>query len=287
MIRIIFVVASLVFSFVVQAQVLEKSLLWKISGNGLEKPSYLFGTMHAVCEINFNENIQKALNETTQMYLEIDVDDPNLQATMMKGMMMKDGVTMRSLMTEEDAKIVDNFLKETINLSIEMVNNIKPFMISAMFIPKLLDCEMQTIETELVRISKEQNEEVFGLETVTDQLAVFDKIPYQTQLDELIKSAKDNLVKDKAETKKILAVYQEQDIEAMLVIMKDSDNKISSEFETILLNNRNANWIPIIEKVSKENATFYGVGAGHLAGDKGVIKLLRKKGYTVEAIINK
>ena len=113
---------------------------------------------------------------------------------------------------------------------------------------------------------------------------VFDKIPYKIQAEELVKTAKDGLVKDKIETKKMLAIYEEEDIEGMLEIMDESENKISSDFNDILLNDRNANWIPVIEKVSKEIPTFYAVGARHLAGDNGVIKLLRKKGYTVEAV---
>lgn len=282
--RILFIFASILFSFATNAQDLEKSLLWRISGNGLEKPSYLFGTMHAVCEINFDDAIKKALAETSQMYLEIDMDDPTLQATMMKGIMMKGGVTMSSLMTEEEVKIVDAFLKENVSVSIKMVDRFKPFMISAMFIPKLLECPMQTIETELVKISKEQKEEVYGLESILDQLTVFDKIPYKTQVEELVKTAKDNMVNDKVEMKKMLAIYNNKDIEGMLNLMDESENKISSDFNDILLNDRNANWIPIIEKVSKEKPTFYGVGAGHLAGENGVIKLLRKKGYKVEAV---
>ena len=284
MTRFIFVLTSILFGYIANAQQLEKSLLWKISGNGLEKPSYLFGTMHAVCEINFDDAIKKALDETSQMYLEIDMDDPTLQATMMKGMMMKDGITMSSLMTEDEVKIVDAFLKENVSVSIKMVDRFKPFMISAMFIPKLLECPMQTIETELVKISKEQKEEVYGLETILDQLTVFDKIPYKTQVEELVKTAKDNMVKDKIEMKKMVDIYDDEDIEAMLEIMDESENKIASDFNDILLNDRNANWIPIIEKVSKEKPTFYGVGAGHLAGEKGVIKLLRKRGYKVEAV---
>ncbi|WP_320814942.1 TraB/GumN family protein [Flavobacterium sp.] len=284
MVRIIFVLVSLVIGFVVNAQSLEKSLLWKISGNGLEKPSYLFGTMHAVCEIHFDDNITKALDETSQLYLEIDMDDPSLQATMMEGMMMKDGITISSLMTEEDAIIVDTFLKENVSISVKMVDKFKPFMISSMFIPKLLECPMQSIEMELMKISKAQKEEVYGLETITDQLTVFDKIPYKVQVEELIKTAKDNMVKDKAEFKKMVAVYEDKDIEGMIDLMDESENKISTDFNDILLNDRNANWIPVIEKVSKEQPTFYGVGAGHLAGENGVIKLLRKKGYTVEAV---
>jgi len=99
-----------------------------------------------------------------------------------------------------------------------------------------------------------------------------------------VKTAKDNMVKDKAELQKMLVIYEEEDIEGMLDIMDESENKKSADFNDILLNDRNANWIPVIEKVSSEQPTFYGVGAGHLAGEKGVIKLLRKKGYTVEAV---
>lgn len=284
MVRIIFVVTTLILSFVVKAQDLEKSLLWKISGNGLEKPSYLFGTMHAVCEINFDDDIKNALEETSQMYLEIDMDDPKLQASMMKGMMMKDGVTLTSLMTEEDAALVETFLKENISVSLKMVDKFKPLMINSMFIPKLLGCPMKSIETELVKISKEQKEEIFGLETVDDQLAAFDKIPNSIQVEELVKSAKNNLENEKEEMNKMLAIYESEDIEAMLAIMDESESSMFADYSDILLNNRNKNWIPIIEKVSKEKPTFYGVGAAHLAGENGVIKLLRKQGYTVEAV---
>lgn len=284
MTRFIFVLVSILIGFAVNAQDLEKKLLWKISGNGLEKPSYLFGTMHAVCEINFDDAIKKALDETNQMYLEIDMDDPNLQRSMMKSIMMKDGVTMSSFMSAEELALVDAFLKENASVSIKMIDKFKPFMISSMFIPKLLGCPMKSIEAELVKISKEQKEEVYGLESISDQLAVFDKIPYKTQVEELVKTAKDNMVKEKAEFKELLAIYAAQDIEGMLVMMDESENKIVSDFNDILLNDRNAKWIPVIEKVSKENPTFYGVGAGHLAGEKGVIKLLRKKGYKVEAV---
>lgn len=284
MVRIIFVITTLILSFVVKAQDLEKSLLWKISGNGLEKPSYLFGTMHAVCEINFDDDIKKALEETSQIYLEIDMDDPKLQATMMKSMMMKDGVTLTSLMTEEDAVIVEAFLKENVSVSLKMVDKFKPLMVNSMFIPKLLGCPMKTIETELVKIAKEQKEEVYGLETIEDQMAAFDKIPNSIQVEEIVKAAKNNLASEKKEMKKMLAVYESEDIEAMLSMMDESESTMFSDYSDILLSNRNKNWIPIIEKVSKEKPTFYGVGAAHLAGESGVIKLLRKQGYTVEAV---
>ena len=90
--------------------------------------------------------------------------------------------------------------------------------------------------------------------------------------------------KDKVELTKMMEIYKSKDIEGMLKMMDDSDNKITSENQDVLLNNRNKNWIPIIIKTIKDKPTFFGVGAGHLAGEEGVIKLLRKQGYKVEAV---
>ena len=57
-----------------------------------------------------------------------------------------------------------------------------------------------------------------------------------------------------------------------------------SQFEKDLLETRNSSWIPKISKIVAEKPTFFAVGAGHLGGEKGVIALLRKQGFTVKAI---
>ena len=271
-------------SLFANAQELEKSLLWKISGKGLKSPSYLFGTIHATCDATLDANTLKALDETKQLFLEIDMDDKAMPMQMMKYMKMNDDEKLSTLLSAEDFEIVDVFLKENMKMSAKMFDTFKPFMVSAMLMPKLLDCKYASIESELMRVTKEQNEEVYGLEKVEEQMKVFDAIPYQTQADELLKTAKNGLEKDKVEFQKMMETYKSGDIEAMLVMMDDSDNKITSENKDVLLNNRNKNWVPLIIKTAKEMPTFFGVGAGHLAGNEGVIKLLRKKGYSVEAV---
>lgn len=275
---------TLFISLFSNAQELEKSLLWKISGNGLKKPSYLFGTIHLTCDSSLDANTLNALEATEQLYLELDMDDKSIQMQMMKLMMMKDGAKLSTLLSPEDFKILDEFLKKNLNMSAKMFDSFKPFMISSMLFPKMLDCKSQSVESELMKITKEQNEEIFGLEKAEDQMKVFDEISYQDQADELLKTVKDNLEKDKKEFIEMMTIYQNKDIEGMLKMMSDSDNKITSENQDILLNNRNKNWIPIMVKIMKDKPTFFGVGAGHLAGEEGVIKLLRKKGYKVEAI---
>lgn len=278
----------LLFTFFVSlfsnAQELEKSLLWKISGNGLEQPSYLFGTIHATCDASLDENTLKALENTQQLFLELDMDDKNMQMEMIKYLPMKDGVKLSTLLSSEDFKIVDDFLKKNLKMSAKMFDSFKPFMLSSMLLPKMIDCPYESVEINLMKITKEQNEEVFGLEKVEDQMKVFDEIPYQIQADELLKTAKGDLEKEKKEFNEIMTIYKNKDIEGMLKLMNESDNKITADNKDQLLNNRNINWIPVIIKAMNEKPTFFGVGAAHLAGENGVIKLLRNQGYKVEAV---
>lgn len=259
------------------------SLLWKISGNGLKKASYLYGTIHVICDATLDAAILKALDRTAQLYLEIDLDDPGLQAAMASHMMMKDNQKLSDLTAPEDFKIFDAYTKKKTGFSASLLNTFKPFLVSAMFLPSLMDCPIQSVEESLMAVSNQQEKPVFGLETAGEQMAVFDAIPYQVQMDELMESVKNDFVKDKAELMRMHAVYSAKDIDAMLEMTKESENGITSKYQDILLHDRNAKWIPKIEQAAKEKPTFFGVGAGHLAGEKGVIALLRKKGYQVEA----
>lgn len=282
--KYIVLITTLFASLFSYSQKLENSLLWKISGNGLKSDSYLYGTIHITCDASLDENTIKALDKTQQLYLELDMDDKSMQMQMMKYMMMKDGTKLSTLLNEDEFRAVDDFLKKHMSMSAKMFDGFKPFIVSTMLYPKMIDCSFQSVESELMRVTKEQNEEIYGLETVEDQMNVFDTISYEIQAQELVKMAKSDLEKDKAELAKMMEVYKNKDIEGMLEMLDDSENKITSENQDVLLNNRNQNWIPLMVKTMKEKPTFFGVGAAHLAGEKGVIKLLRKQGFKVEAV---
>ncbi len=263
---------------------LENSLLWKISGNGLEKPSYLYGTIHMTCNYKLSDKMAKAFAETDRVTLEVDMDDPTLQAKMMKGMMMKDGKTIKGILSEDDYKILSSFFKENVGMNLEMLNSMKPFAVSAMLISKMVPCATPgSYEVEFMKIAKEQKEEVEGLETIESQMAIFDSIPYKDQLDDLVKMAKEGLAESKSEFEKLTLLYEKEDINGLMKMMTETEG-MTRNFKEQLLDKRNQNWIPVIAKKSKEKATFYGVGAMHLAGDQGVIKLLRKAGFTVKAV---
>jgi uncharacterized protein len=281
--KLLLLLVAFVFG-ISNAQTNQKSLLWKISGNGLKHHSYLYGTIHITCDTTLPEKVKKALDKTDQLCLELDMDDADMQTEMMGGMMMKDGVTMQSLASKEDFEIVDAFLTKNLGFSAKMLSSLKPFMVSAMLYPKMISCEMQSVEGELMKIAKDQKEEIIGLETVTEQLNVFDAIPYQDQMNELVKTAKSDLARDMKELNEMLELYKTEDVEAMYTFTKQSENVLTSQFEEQLLISRNQNWIARMSKIAHNKATFFGVGAAHLGGEKGVINLLRKYGFTVEPV---
>ncbi|WP_297869232.1 TraB/GumN family protein [uncultured Flavobacterium sp.] len=268
------------------SQELEKSLLWKISGNGLKYDSYLFGTIHVSCDASLDDSTIKALKTTEQLFLEIDMNKP-IEMEMMKYITMKNENKISKLLNSEDFNLVDEFLNKKMKMSLKFFDSYKPFMIATMLYPSILECSIQNIERELIIINKNNNnKEVFGLETIKEQMEIFDQIPYEIQAEELVKMVKSDLKKDKEEIKKMIAIYKNKDIDAMQQIMDESENKITSENKKILIYDRNNKWIPTIIKIINEKPTFIAVGAGHLAGNEGIIKLLRRNGYRVEAVIH-
>ncbi len=264
------------------------TLLWEISGNGLKSPSYLFGTFHLICknDIPISAQLQEAVKATSLMYMELDMDDP---ATMLGGLMlmgMRGDTTLKDLYTAEEYKKVADFFKDTLHMPIAMLGSTKPFFLSAMMYPKMLACKTATgVEEELMKLAKNNKKEIKGLETMAFQAAVFDSIPYTVQAKELLKSI-DSLNKYKLYFDTMVQVYKSQQL------TKIEEQFTKSEFgmeenQDILLDNRNKNWVMQLKKIMPAQTVFIAVGAGHLVGEKGLITLLRKEGYTLRPILNK
>jgi uncharacterized protein YbaP (TraB family) len=262
-----------------------KTLLWKISGNGLQSPSYLFGTIHMTCDATLKPKVLEALDKTAQLCLELDMDDSQLQMEVLKHMYMKNNARLDSLLTPEEFKTLDSYLKKNLGMSAKMLNRVQPFFITSMLYPKLLSCKTQSVESALMQVSKSQNEEVIGLETAEEQMNAFNAIPYKDQAKDLFAMSQKNIEDDKAETDKLTKLYQDEDIDGLYKYMNDVDSKTYAKFEDDLLVKRNKNWQERIPKIIQSKPTFIGVGAAHLGGKNGVIQLLKNSGFKVEPVL--
>jgi len=261
----------------------DNSLLWKISGNELSEDSYLFGTIHIICQDQFkmDERILGALESSEKIVLEINLSDPNELMAMQRISMNENFANIQDAFEENQREAIDAFLVEHYGVGLQQFGVFKPFALSSLILVKILPCEeVGSYEMFFVEKANEKSMPMMGLESGEFQAGLFDKIPLQQQLDDLGKMVTDP--ESLKEFEELVQAYLEEDIDRLYTLISQAD--IFQEFGDILLEERNRNWIPIIEALIREQPTFIAVGSGHLASEIGLIHLLREAGYTVEPI---
>jgi uncharacterized protein YbaP (TraB family) len=265
------------------------TLLWRVTGKNLTKPTYLFGTMHMICanDIELSDSLKNAISNADKVYLELDMDDMFQMLGAMSHMTMKNDTTLSDLLTPDEYKKVKAYFEDKGGLlPFSMMEKFKPLLIESMIMEQSSKCENMVVMEQLVmEVAKENDKEIKGLETMDYQLGIFDKIPYHLQAQQLVKLVEHSDDKtDDNEMQVLTDAYRQQQLDKMDELTK-KDPSIQ-EFSDLLLYDRNLNWARKLETLMAKNALVVAVGAGHLPGEKGVINLLRKAGYKVEPVKN-
>jgi uncharacterized protein len=264
------------------------TLLWKISGNGLKKPSYLFGTMHVLCadDASLSDSLKGVIGRVDQVYFEIDLSDLTAMLSAMKYMQMHDNKKLSDLLPDKDyAKVKDYFAKHNSTLPFGMLERFKPLLISSLIEEQSLAC--QTTDGMEMMIMKEMhlnNKPVKGLETVAFQAGLFDSIPYDKQAKDLVNYI-DSAEEYKQMTRDLASIYKKQDLEMIDSLSRKGDPGMNGYMD-LLLYDRNRKWAGALDTLLAGKSLLVAVGAAHLPGDQGVINLLRKRGYTLSPVKN-
>lgn len=264
------------------------TLLWEISGNGITTPSYLFGTFHLLCknDINFSDVLKQAIRNSDEIYLELDLEDPATLMGALTLMNMKDGKKLKDLYTADQYKKISDFFKDSLKISMALFQRMKPEFLMALIYPKMMPCKAVTsVEEAVMALAKVAGKEIHGLETMAFQASVFDSIPYEKQAAELL-DAIDSMDRSRTEFALMLASYKAQNLHEIEAMMNNPDFG-AADYQAILLDNRNKNWVQQLKGIMQKNAVFTAVGAGHLVGKNGLIALLRAEGYVVSGLHNK
>lgn len=273
-------------------------LLWKVSGNGLDKPSYIFGTHH-VAPLSMKDSIAgmtEAMNGTSQVYGELVMEDmmkPEMLMKMQQAMMLPTDTTLKSLFTQAQYDSIASVVKENIGMELAMFDKLKPAALNAQLAVVLsvkalkgynpqeqLDAWFQTQ-------AKQAGKKVGGLETMESQINIlYNSQSLKRQAQQLYCSAT-HIDYGIDMTRRLAEAYLNQDLDKLLEITEEKmGNACDStpEEEEALIYGRNANWAKQMPGIMKQASTLFVVGAGHLPGEHGVLKLLEKQGYTVEAM---
>jgi uncharacterized protein YbaP (TraB family) len=267
------------------------TLLWRISGKGISRPSYLFGTMHILCsdQANLSDSLKAAIAGVDEVYFEIDLGNMADMLGAVQYMRMKNDIKLSDLLKPaEYARVKAYFTTHESMLPFSMLERFKPMLISGIIEEQGLGCsttdgmEMQ-IMTELR--SHDTKKPIKGLETAAFQASLFDSIPYKKQAKELV-SYIDSVDVNKKLTRQLAELYAQQDLDG-IEALSDKDDPGMNDYMDLLLYARNRKWARNLNTLLPEKSLLIAVGAGHLPGKQGVIELLRKEGFTVDPVLKK
>lgn len=270
---------------------IENSLLWEINNEELENPSYLYGTIHMIAADDFflTPATKVAFAESERVAFEINMEEMNNLSVMFSligQVMMDGGMTLKKLLNEEDYAMVKKHFDD-IGMPLFMLERVKPMFLSAfatgdMSGESMQSGEVKSYEMEFMEMAQKEELEMAGLETIQYQMSIFDSIPYPVQAEMLVESIKVTDTEDD-QFAEMVKLYKDQNLAGMQEMFGAEEGGLG-DYEDVMLNNRNRNWIPVMAKMMAEKKTFFAVGAGHLGGKYGVVNLLREAGYSVSPV---
>lgn len=264
----------------------EPSLLWKISGKDLKAPSFLFGTIHIICSDQFlwTDTMKSTFNSVQQLQLELPMADADFQKKIIQAVMLTDSTSLKDYFSDGQYKKLEQYFKDSMKTSLSVFAKLKPFGVMSFIMRSMLRCDGKLLtgyESKLINFAQEKNIPVRGLETIEEQIKIFDDIP-KDSMAAIVMAIIEDMPKNKKQFKRITQYYVAQDIQSLHnEIIKSPEY---AGYMDELLYKRNEKWVPKIIQTAKEKSVFFAVGAGHLPGDRGIINLLKKLGYGVTAV---
>ena len=266
----------------------DNSLLWEISGRGLKTPSYIYGTMHILCDSDatLSPALKKVIHDCSQIFFEVDMDDMQSMMGAIKYARMNENTKISDLLTPiEYERVKKYFADHKSPIPFAMMNRFKPYFVSAMISEGILDCPVKSsIEQKIMSENSESGKEILGLESLEFQASLFDSIPYEKQAKDLL-SYIDSIDSYRQTSMQMETLYKKQQVANLDTLLQKSDPGMT-QYMDLLLYDRNARWAMQIPEQIFEKKTLFAVGAGHLGGEKGVISLLKKQGFTLTPLKN-
>ena len=279
-------------------------LLYKISGNGLNTPSYIVGTYH-LAPASYVDSIpgaRAALETAEQVCGELSMDEmSSLEGTqkVMAAMMLPDGQSLKDVLSEEEFAKLDAFMTDVmgVGLSNPMVGaqlgKMTPMAIATQL--QLLQYMKMTpgfnpnalIDSYFQTEAAKNGKPVIGFETMDFQISVLYKGRSIERQKVQLMCMIDNREYELMMMKTLTEAYFAQDIAKLLEVTEEKlGNKCDStpEEDEALIYGRNADWAEKMPAIMGDKSTLFVVGAAHLPGERGVLELLKKKGYAVEVV---
>lgn len=276
---------SLTFFIGIVSAISAQSLLWKVTGKDIASPSYLYGTFHIQDDrvFSFDSTVWKAYNSCEAFAGELLFDDIDMKAVR-QSMMLPKGQTISDMLSKEDFAILDSICKAKLGASAIFLNTMKPFfLITSIQQMDFNHDQEEALDIFFQKQAQQQGKSCYGLEKYIDQINALDAIPLKDQVTMMVQFLHDTSEVAADENDKLIQTYLAFELDSLVEMTQDTS--LPPQFGKILVDKRNVTMAKGFQKIAKKERLFCAVGAAHLGGKKGIIALLRKKGYTVEPVL--
>lgn len=260
-------------------------LLWEVSKPGAE-PAYLFGTIHSEDPevLQLAQPVRQAFDRSDTVVLELLLDAEAMMYSSV-AMLMQDG---RAL-----SDIIGQPLFRQAALAIQsrgipdvVLERMKPWAV-AMVLSMPPSKTGQVLDMMLYQDALQQGKLVHGLETVQEQLNVFEVLSEAQQIT-LLKDAVENFAELDAMYFELLQAYKQRDLAGLMALneasMETGDQQLAEDFQQRLIVDRNHRMADRMHPYLQQGKAFVAVGALHLPGEEGLLNLLEQRGYEVRRL---
>jgi hypothetical protein len=263
----------------------DSGLLWRVERAGVT-PSYLFGTMHSDDPgvVKLPTPVQQAFDQAQSVTLEVVLDPRSLLA-MTSALLMTDGNTLESLIGR---RLYERTLEVMNARGIPeiLVANMKPWAVAVTLMTPPGNNGV-VLDHVLYQGAVAAGKKVHGLETVAEQMGLFDGLSRKDQIT-LLEDTLDNLDTVAQMLDELQAAYLDRDLKRLMELneasMRDSDPLLAETFNRKVIVERNYSMAERMQPRLREGQQFIAVGALHLAGKEGLLKLLSERGYRLSRI---
>ena len=279
----VFFLVFFTFSFLLSGQIEKKSLFWEIRNPSNNQISYLFGTMHVMDEESFFLPKKLLLLLAKSEALCMEVNSLNNAELSPNKLILEKG-SFNDIFSERELDTIHQWASEYLLMNVkqfdENFKQAKPFLVLQFILQNSLPEYTKSQELELENKAKLKDIELLGLETIDQQLKLFDDLTSFEQKN-MILDALRNQDKAKNEFNELQKLYLLQNLDSLYSFIQ-KDNSLPNS--RVFLEERNIRWISLMKNMISKQKVFFAVGAAHLAGPEGLIELLIKEGYELNAI---
>lgn len=265
-----------------------KGLLWKIEKPG-QPASHIFGTMHVGDPrvINLAPEAERAFKNADRFAMEVLM---NFQAmgAITSGSYFNDGRTLASVMDGADYDRLIQLLQQQRGLPESAVKHMRPWVV-IMILMMPADGQLgsgDALDMVLYRRAALRSIPLLGLETAEEQIAIFDTLSIDEQVWMLNKSVADFELIDGL-LAQMLDAYLAGDLAALMTMQRqydDPESDIDNRLMLAMLDQRNLRMVERMQHFLQQGNAFIAIGALHLPGERGVLHLLEKSGYSVTPV---